>query len=268
MASHALLYYTHVATDAVKSELNALVDACASNSGFIMFAAGCCDNRMTLSDLATDKIAVKSYVRDDLRDLPYKSQLARVDWKTMRYSADLAIMRFFRDHPDFDYYWIVEYDVRFTGSWASFIADLKTSEADLLCSYVTQYHHSPDWMHWGSFSSGNELIGKENLVRAFFPVARLSKSLMRTIDERCERGWAGQYEVLWTTIAKTANGKIEEIGGVGSAVPPIRHGKYYNYMMAPNGLFLSTFGAWPSYSLKSSFHTSSIKNILWHPVKE
>jgi hypothetical protein len=266
MTSHALLYYTHFVSDDVKAEIDNLARELSADLS--LFAVGCCSDASTLNELASDRIKVRSYVRDDLRKLPYQSQLARVDWKTMRYSADLAIMRFFRGNPDFDFYWIIENDVRFTGSWNSLITELSASNADLLCSYVTTFNQNPSWMHWASFLSGSETMKKEDLVRAFFPVSRLSNRLMRAIDGRCQDGWAGQYEVLWTTIARVIGGKIEEIGGVGSAVPAERRGKYYYYSMSPQGLFLSTFAAWPLYSTKSAFHRISPPNILWHPVKE
>jgi hypothetical protein len=158
--------------------------------------------------------------------------------------------------------------VRYTGSWKLLLAELAESHADLLCTYVTTFKQGQNWVHWASFSSPDENIEEENLLRGFFPFARMSKRLMRAIDERCRRGWAGHPEVLWPTIAQSVGASIEEIGGSSKQVPQSRFNKFYEATFTKSGLFLSTFGAWPSYSEKNNFSVSSPPDILWHPVKE
>ena len=116
--------------------------------------------------------------------------------------------------------------VRYTGDWGPLFDELAKSSAALLCSHLTTQKQNPDWIHWKSFSSGDGLVEGHDLVRAFLPFVRLSKGLMRAIDERCRLGWAGHPEVLWPTIAQEVGLPIEEIGGSGSAVPPERRGKY------------------------------------------
>jgi hypothetical protein len=203
-----------------------------------------------------------------LRALPYNRQLKNVNWETLRKNPDLAVMRFFRGNPNFDYYWIIEYDVRYTGDWNLLFEDLNSSSEDLLCTHVASYQQSPDWSHWSSFSAGDETIDKARLVRAFLPFSRLSKRLMQAIDERCRRGWSGHPEVLWPTVAKATGLSIGEIGGLGSLVPDERKGKYYDSAIARSGIFFSTFGAWPFFSAKSAFDVTSPPDLLWHPVKE
>ncbi len=122
MTTHAVLYYTHFVSEMVKAELGKLRRELHSN--FALFAMGCCHERTTLDGLASTNVHVRSYHRDDLRALPYGRQLENVDWKTLRRNPDLAIMRFFRGNADFDYYWILEYDVRYTGNWGELFADL------------------------------------------------------------------------------------------------------------------------------------------------
>jgi hypothetical protein len=267
MATHAVIYYTHFVSETVSSQLEKLRRELKPE--FALFAMGCCPDRSTLNPLATADIEVRSYDREDLRALPYTRQLENVDWTTLRKSPDLAIMRFFRGNPQFDYYWVIEYDVRYTGDWGSLFDELAKSSAALLCSHLTTQKQNPDWIHWKSFSCADGSVEGHDLVRAFLPFVRLSKGLMRAIDERCRLGWAGHPEVLWPTIAQEVGLPIEEIGGSGSAVPPERRGKYYHSAMAPSGLFLSTFTAWPYFSEKSNFEQAPLPtNTLWHPVKE
>ena len=266
MPSHAIVYYTHFVDDTVEFELNKIKNEIGGD--FRFFAMGCCPERTTLDPLKTDEIEVRAYLREDLRNLPYGGQLQDVNWQTMRRNPDLAIMRFFVGNPNFDYYWVIEYDVRFTGNWKTIIDDLMKSDADLLCTHLTSRRSDPNWMHWNAFSSGNEKLDETDMIRAFLPFCRMSQKLMRSIDSRCKNDWAGHPEALWPTIAKSAGLKIEEIGGRSQNVPTDRRGKYYDSFMSQSGVFLSTFGAWPFYSAKSNFQASSPQDVLWHPVKQ
>ena len=210
MTTHAVMYYTHFVSEIVSSHLDKLRKL---RPEFALFAIGCCPDRSTLDPLATANIEVRSYDRDDLRTLPYSRQLENVNWTTLRGSADLAIMRFFRGNPNFDYYWVIEYDVRYTGDWVLLLDELAGSSAALLCSHLTTRKQNPDWMHWKSFTCADGSVESPDLIRAFLPFVRLSRDLMRAIDERCRLGWAGHYEVLWPTIAREVGLPIEEIGG-------------------------------------------------------
>ncbi len=266
MTTHAVLYYTHFVSEAVKLELKKLRSEL--DPRFVLFAMGCCPEKTTLNSLGCADLQIRSYDRDDLRALPYERQLETVDWETLRRNPDLAIMRFFRGNPNYDFYWVLEYDVRYTGDWGDLFSELVGSNAALLCTHLVSQRGSPEWMHWKSFVSADGSVKEPDLIRAFLPFTRLSKQLMRAIDERCRLGWAGHPEVLWPTIAAQAGLTIEEIGGFGSTTPPHRRGKYYQSAVAPGGLFFSTFAAWPFLSLKSDFSRASPPDTLWHPVKE
>jgi Protein of unknown function (DUF3405) len=40
------------------------------------------------------------------------------------------VLQFFCDNPDFDYYWAIEYDVRFSGDWFFFFDSFKEANHD------------------------------------------------------------------------------------------------------------------------------------------
>ncbi len=266
MPSCAVVYYTHFVSNTVKFELQRLQSELSRD--YTIFAMGCCHESDSLDALLGPRVQTRAYSREDLRQLPYIDQLRNVDWKTLRGNPDLALMRFFRGNPNFDYYWVIEYDVRFTGNWGTFLDELSKSSADLLCSHVTKFQQSPNWMHWKTFSAGTMEIETAHQLRGFLVFSRFSNRLIRSIDECCQSGWTGHNEVLWPTIAAFKGMLIEEIGGVSDFVPAKRKGKYYASAMLPLGIFVSTLAAWPLYSEKSNFLISSPRDILWHPVKE
>jgi hypothetical protein len=267
MQSHAIVYYTHNASDIRNTELRRLRSEIPPSID--IWAIGCCSNINDLSAINNVGIQIAPYMREDLVKLPYKAKMSNSNIKTLRGCTDLPILQFFRDHPNYDHYWIVEYDVRFSGGWDFLFDDLLKSDADLLCTHLASYRSSPGWMHWRTFESGGETVPDDEKIRCFLPFCRLSNKLLRQIDSHYSRNWSGHFEALWPTIARLTGCKIEEIGGEGVYVPASRKGKYYYSHFISNLVFLSTFNAWPYYSNASRFESSSFPpNTLWHPVKD
>jgi hypothetical protein len=89
-------------------------------------------------------------------------------------NADLVPMRFFFERPDYDYYWIIEYDVRFSGAWPDLFADLSASDADLLCTTMQTWTENP------VAGLRMEDIGGD---RSFTPAARRGRYYRNTPSE-------------------------------------------------------------------------------------
>ena len=87
------------------------------------------------------------YSADDLIALPYPGKARQFASLNFIGNADLVPMKFFLDRPDYDYYWIIEYDVRLSGSWPELFADLSSSGADLLCTTMQTWAENPNWAH-------------------------------------------------------------------------------------------------------------------------
>ena len=60
---------------------------------------------------------VRMYRRGDLSPLPYPRKIAETNWSEPGETTTSRSWRSYRERPDYDYYWIIEYDVRFTGHW-------------------------------------------------------------------------------------------------------------------------------------------------------
>jgi hypothetical protein len=263
MKKEVLIYYTHMVTDGVRS----VIDQLAADLPFEIKVVGCCSNRAALDGLSVPNVQRRIYLPEELRQLPYPHKLSTVNWETFRGGADLPILRFFRDEPTYDRYWVMEYDVRYTGSWRLLFEDLGRSESDLLCTQVGKY--DPRWMHWKSMVTGNAIVPVEMWRKAFLPFFRVSRRLLHAIDECYQAGWSGNCEAVWPTIAHLNGLNIEEIGGDSDYVPRERRNKYYLSASVDEKIFLSTFNAWPYYSEKSDFaRHREPADMLWHPVKE
>lgn len=268
MSRIAVIFYTHFSSQAIINNLLRLKSELTNRiHDYDLFAVGYCQDLNALKNIENEGINTISYSRDDLSRLPYVNKLRNVNWVFMALNNDLALMNFFMDNPSYDYYWIIEYDVVYSGNFGDLIENLDSSRAGLLCTHLASFKQSPNWVHWDTFFPADEFGSSIELMRGFLPLSRVSRPLVQEIHDRCVRGWKGHYEMLWPTISIRSGLGVEEIGGDGPYVPETRRGKYYYSLLAQNGFFMSTFSAWPNYNYNSDIYHNSPPDMLWHPVK-
>jgi hypothetical protein len=93
-------------------------------------------------------------------------------------SCHLAMLAFFRRWPEFDYYWHIEYDVVFTGSWRTLFDSGSDDNSDLIAPHLRTQKQEPDW-HWWPSLQVPPVAMEKGAIRAFLPVYRISR-LART----------------------------------------------------------------------------------------
>jgi hypothetical protein len=262
---NVILYYSHFYSPAVLREIARLHDEL--DGAYDIFAVGYCRSAGALSGI--DCVPTLEYSADDLIALPYPGKARQFDPLNFIGNADLVPMKFFLDRPDYDHYWIIEYDVRFSGSWPELFADLSSSGADLLCTTMQTWAENPDWAHWNTLSTGGEDVPLERRVKGFMPFCRLSHALLAACDARYRNGWSGHSEVIWPTVGSLAGLLLEDIGGSSSFTPAARRGRYYQNTPTEWSQFPGTFVFRPSFADRNLFGPQChFKGTLWHPVKE
>jgi len=198
---------------------------------------------------------------DVTRFLPYREkhrQHARTFWPR---NIDLPLMWFFRKNPQYHYYWVMEYDVRFTGDWLDFFQHFARNRSDLLATTLFDHAFRPDWDNWSSLTSPR-VVANEDRVRALFPLYRLSNAALAALHQAYCDGWSGHYEVTIPTILKTQGFKLEDIGGDGSYVAPGNRNRFYRNTAQRPGLAPGTFTVAPN-----AICAGYPQNMLWHPIK-
>ena len=126
----------------------------------------------------------------------------------------------------FERLWLIEYDVDFSGDWATFFRSADDYEGDLLAAYVRTRSEQPGWAHWSS------LVQPEGAppepTAAFLPISRYSRRLLETFRAVLSvAGWEGHLEVVLPSVAIAHNMSVAEIGGSGERAPLSRRGKHY-----------------------------------------
>lgn len=209
------------------------------------------------------------YRRSDLAALPYPKKVAAVDWIKTEGDNDLPVLSFYREQPDYDYYWVVEYDVRYTGNWGALFAQLRASKADYLATTLQDYDENPRWWWWRTLT--NTPRGLLQRVRCFTPFCRLSNGALAAIDEWYREGGSGHYEMIWPSVCKTMGLAIEDIGGEGRYTPERWRGQHYVNTPHKPSLSPGTFVFRPIYR-DAWVLANGLKHasgpMLWHPVKD
>ena len=204
----------------------------------------------------------------EVRDSAYTNK--SVGWPASRIYAeghvDLPVLHFYRQHPDFDYYWIIEYDMRFSGSWSVFFREFEGDATDFLTTSVRSAASYPDWGLWKTLqrppSDARPMPSGEDRIGCFMPIYRASRRAMERMDQAYREGWTGHCEVAWPTILHAAGFSVGDIGGDGEFVRSSRRGLFYNNTphsptMAPGTLVFRPLRYVPGLR----------RNLLWHPVK-
>jgi len=174
--------------------------------------------------------------------------------------ADQAILAFRQLKPQYDYYWIVEYDVQFSGNWRALFDAFADNTSDLLCTSLHRTHTNPTWRWWRSLSWPAD--PKPELIRGFFPFARVSARALDAIIAATQAGISGHYELTWPTVLHHSGLVIEDIGGDGQFVQPSNRNRWYTSTPRNENLSPGTVVYRPT-----RLSPGRRPNTLWHPVK-
>jgi hypothetical protein len=127
---------------------------------------------------------------------------------------------YFAQHFSYDYYWSIEYDVRYTGSWKSFFSKYFDSEEDFLTSCIERYtEQNKGWMWWNSLQHQDSAVPPADRLRSFNPIYRFSAAAAKFLTTSHIEGWTGHHEVLLPTLLY-GRFRIRDFGGVGEFVKP------------------------------------------------
>lgn len=130
-------------------------------------------------------------------------------------NTEHSTIDFFKEHPDYYYYWVVDHDVRFTGNWNDFFSNFINNDADLLATYVEKYGernwHVDVYEDWWCWKTGNLNIKDSNKARAFFAIYRFSNEALEFLDKNYISGTYGFCEMTVPTLLNHGGFKIKDI---------------------------------------------------------
>ena len=145
---------------------------------------------------------------EDLKKMGYRLHPQKIIWN----NGDYPLLYFYKQHPDYQYYWMVEYDVYFNGGrWGEFFDFYHKNHSDLLATLVKNYRQEPDWPWWKNHDFEVE---NDALMGCFYPLTRFSNRALKLLDEQYQSGKWGYCEVASPTLLNMHGYKVSDFGEV------------------------------------------------------
>lgn len=192
----------------------------------------------------------------DLCSLPYRAIAESI----APGSNHFILLWFFLNHPDYDYYWNVEYDVVFDGEWSMFFDSVQNLTAGMITCHISAFSDEPTWYWWKTLKSEGCYIPLFERIRSFNPIYRMSADGLKILDNHLSNGWGGHHETVIPTIMKI-NGI--EMMDLGAGYKDKISGGLFFYVT-------DKFLPYGSMRHKPEFKKDEIpgnSNLLFHPVK-
>jgi len=192
--------------------------------------------------------------------LPYP----RLERQTLLDHVHFPVMDFYLAHPGFDYYWVVEFDVRYTGEWESFLRSYEAYDHDLITSHIRHYHQEPTFYWWHTLQHPTEKIDKARYLRSLNVIYRISTHALALLHEKQKDGWQGFIEVLFPTLLEYNGYTLLDFGGNGEYTPDGHKNTAYTSGSTKDGS-LNPFCTmhWRPSGARAGIR----RNMIYHPVK-
>jgi hypothetical protein len=180
------------------------------------------------------------------------------------FHAHFPLLDFYRAHPQYDYYWVVEYDVRYTGQWERFFASFLGFDHDLITAHIRRYAQENRWCWWNTLQHPSKVIAREKYLRSLNVIYRLSNKALGYLHSAQSEGWRGHPEVTIPTLLLEAGFRLLDFGGEGEFTPPELRNRFYTAWTTASGRF-SPFGTLRDLPARPRLGQSP--NKLYHPIK-
>jgi hypothetical protein len=196
---------------------------------------------------------------DSLFNLPYPHMRRR----RLIFHAHLPLLDFYHAHPEYDYYWVVEYDVRYTGDWDQFITSFLNFDHDLITAHIRRYAQENRWCWWNTLQHPSKVIARQKYLRSLNVIYRLSNKALAYLHSAHTDGWRGHPEATIPTLLLEAGFRLLDMGGEGEFTLPEFRNRFYTSWTTASGRF-SPFGTLRDLPARPRLGRSP--NKLYHPI--
>jgi len=201
----AFLFFSHLDSWLLKHQFERLKAATAAY-GDLFWIMDCTGGRQN----ASEDGRMVPFTIDEVNALSPTFQLE----STFPGNGHLPTILFAEGHPRYQYFWVIEYDVRFSGDWATFFDRFVDVDADLLTTHLRSYADDPEWELW-ELSSPTASVPLADRHATFTPLFRISRRALRFILRAHREGWKGHYEVLLPTLLRRNGYEVRDLNEFG-----------------------------------------------------
>lgn len=222
--NNAFLFVTHKINDEILRRYNKLQQE-INDFGELYLLLHQEEEKDNASELVIpEDIAPYLFNIDSLNELDYEP----ISETITPGSNHFATLQFFLDNSEFKYYWVIEYDVVYTGNWADFFLCFSAFDTDFISSHLERYLNKPHWYWWHSLHLDNITLQTHQYIRSFNPIYRISNRALIFLNDllKGRKNW-GHHEVLIPTALKHWGFSILDFGGDGEFVLPQFEERFY-----------------------------------------
>lgn len=255
MTTHtAILFVTHLFNEEIKHQINKIrTEAEEFASVYVVYQADKVDLHLPKD------VKQHAFTLDTLNRLGYTPWGCTI----MDGNFHFVLLDFYRKHPDCDYYWLIEYDVRFNGNWRTFFSFFQDKEEDFLAAHVETKEDNPGWVRWHEIELNNIPQNRFTLLKSFNPICRFSNRAFALLHSRCLLGDRGHNELLMPTLFNYFKLKIADFGGNGRYIYKDHPDLFYMYDEEDKAEDKCTHRYYP----KHNHSTMKCPNMIYHPIK-
>lgn len=170
---------------------------------------------------------------------------------------------FYLNNPDYDWYWLIEYDVRFSGDWGTFFSFFEDKKEDFISAHIEDTDENPDWPRWEELELANLPMSKVRLLKSFNPICRFSNRALALLHERCRLGDRGHNELLMPTLFNYYRLRIADFGGNGKFIYVGQPDLFYADNPGCPDEDKCTHRYRPAYKEEDML----VPNMIYHPIK-
>lgn len=250
----AILFVTHIFNEEIEFQINKLrTETKEFASVYVVYQA----DKVNLK--LPENVTRHAFTIETLNKLGYKPWGCTI----MDGNFHFVLLDFYRQHPEYDYYWLIEYDVRFNGNWKTFFSFFQDKDEDFWTAHVETKKDNPAWMRWHEIELKNIPLNHITFLKSFNPICRFSNRAFALLHSRCLLGDRGHNELLMPTLFKYFKLKIADFGGVGHYTYKEYPNLFYIYDTEDNAEDKYTHRCYPNHNNS----TMKYLNKIYHPIK-
>jgi len=200
MNNTVILFCCHFLSPEIEREFSRLKKCCGKDFDVVL-SYDCSGD----PDRMSRDFSSHLFTADQIKKMGYGFPDNEGIWHHVEY----AIIDYYLRNHQYDFYWRIDYDVRFGGDWGDFFRHFLDNKTDLLGTYVKTYQDDPDWHWWNAI---NFKLDQDCLRGVFFPVVRFSRRSLAFLDKKYRSGMLGYCEIIVPTLLDMERMNIEDIG--------------------------------------------------------
>jgi hypothetical protein len=131
----------------------------------------------------------------------------------MWYNTTHAIMLYWQEYPDYDYYWSLDSDVWFNGNWQDFFSLYESDNTDFLGTVLRDLTDVGKGQPYvGNFDFN---VPYKRRMASYGCCQRYSNSLMQWIDREYKLGFFTFFEQMFPSVAVEFGGTAKDLNSDG-----------------------------------------------------